>query len=49
MCINKGFLRQMKVNSIDIDEVINKAKDCLEKETRISGSFKAVIQAAHSW
>jgi transposase len=44
MCINQGFLGQMKGNSIDIDEVINKAKECLEKETQLSGSFKAVIQ-----
>ena len=34
----------MKVNAIDIDEVICKAKECLEKETQLSGSFKAVIQ-----
>ena len=34
----------MKVNAIDIDEVISKAKECLEKETQLSGSFKAVIQ-----
>ena len=34
----------MKVNSIDIDEVINKAKECLKKETQLSVSFKAVIQ-----
>ncbi len=33
----------MKVNSIDIDEVITKAKECLEKETQLSNSFKAVI------